>query len=53
MISEHLYIPRRGDQIFFINYYNDFMKLSDIELENAHISAKKTLSLCHRKSNKS
>lgn len=42
MISGHLYIPRRGDRDFFINYYNDFMKLSDLELENANISAKKT-----------
>ena len=41
MISGHLYIPRQGDRDFFINYYNDFMKLSDLELENANISAKK------------
>lgn len=42
MISGHLYIPRQGDRIFFIYYYNDFMKLSDSELEKANISAKKT-----------
>jgi len=45
MISGHLYIPRQGDRIFFIDYYNDFMKLSDLELENATISAKKNHSL--------
>ena len=45
MISGHLYIPRQEDREFFINYYNDFMKLSDLELENATISAKKTHSL--------
>ena len=45
MISRHPYIPRQGDRDFFIDYYNDFMKISDLELENAHISAKKTHSL--------
>ena len=45
MISGHLYIPRQGDRNFFIDYYNDFMKLSDLELENATVSAKKTHSL--------
>ena len=45
MISGHLYIPRQEDQDFFIDYYNDFMKLSDLELENVTISAKKTHSL--------
>ena len=43
MISGHLYIPRQGDRDFFIDYYNDFMKLSDIELENANVSAKKPI----------
>ena len=38
----HLYIPRQGVEIFFLDYYNDFMKLSDLELENANVSAKKT-----------
>ena len=42
MISGHLYIPQQGDRDFIIDYYNDFMKLSDLELENANYSAKKT-----------
>lgn len=41
MISVHLYIPRQGDRDYFLNYYNDFMKISDLELENTNISAKK------------
>ncbi len=42
MISGHLYIPQQGDRDFIIDYYNDFMKLSDLELGNANYSAKKT-----------
>jgi|GEM_PF-3354025 len=42
MISGHLYIPRQGDRDLFTDYYNDFMKLGDLELENANVSAKKT-----------